>query len=155
MRSNSSSAHLQNYFRTQFNIPVDSNQYEGIYYGRVVQTDDTVAGQNPAPISRGNMTLVVPTLNPTTVWGPVPYPSDVSPPVGTICSVLFDKNATPYVIGFYGWTPHRTLYGSSNPPSSSTGHIGDYYIYTGTTGIKSMIFGPKTHSGWGSGTTIN
>lgn len=155
MRSNSASANVQNYLKTAFNIPVESNQYSGIYYGRVVQTDDSVANQTPAPIPKGQMTFVIQSINPSTVWGPAPYPTDVSPPIGTTCAVLFDSNSKPYVFAFYGWSPHQTLNGTSNPPSASIGHIGDYYIYTGSSVSKSMFFGPKTHSGWGSGTTIN
>ena len=95
MRSTSSSVNLQKLLRSQFNINVEAEQYTGTYYGVVQQTDFSVAGQAntnaPAPIPRGQMTFTIPSLSPSMVWGPIPYPGVENPPIGTITTITFDN----------------------------------------------------------------
>ncbi|MGB1041384.1 MAG: tail fiber domain-containing protein [Flavobacteriales bacterium] len=44
----------------------------------------------------------------------------------------------------------KTIYNGISSPSSSLGTVGDFYINTNT----SEIYGPKTVSGWGAGTSL-
>ena len=56
-----------------------------------------------------------------------------------------DKGAT----GAKGQDGSQFLSGTSTP-SSSLGNVGDFYFRTST----SVLYGPKTSSGWGSGTSL-
>lgn len=99
MRSNDAATLLQHTLKVSHGILASGKQFEGIYYGTVVQTDVS----NPGPITRGNMTITIPSLSGTNIWGPLPYPGNTAPPVGTTCSVGFGPNNVPIVITFYGW----------------------------------------------------
>jgi len=152
MRTNDSNTLLQAHHRNFSGIIAATGvQYSGVYYGVVAQTDASVANQSPPPITAGNLTITIPSLSGATqAWGPIPYPGAFAPPVGTTCSVGFNSSNQPVIMAFYGFTPGLVRYGSG-APSSSKGNVGDTYI--DITGQK--IYGPKTHSGWGSGSSYD
>ena len=152
MRTNDSNTLLQATLRNFSGIiGATGVQYSGIYYGVVAQTDATVSNQSPPPITAGNLTITIPALSGATqAWGPIPYPGSFAPPVGTICSIGFNSSNQPVILAFYGFTPGMFIYGSGTP-GSSKGNVGDTYM--DVSGLK--MYGPKTHSGWGSGTSYD
>ena len=99
MRSQDSNALLQHILKVDYGILSTGTQFEGIYYGKVLQTDASA----PGPITPGNMTFTIPALNSTQVWGPLPYPGSTAPPDGTVCVVGFGPNNSPVILGFTGW----------------------------------------------------
>jgi hypothetical protein len=100
MRTQDSATLFQHIAKTQYGILATGRQFEGIYYARVNQTDVS----SPGAVTAGNMTVVIPALNPNAVWGPMPYPGAYAPPVGTTCSIGFGPNNHPIALAFYGWT---------------------------------------------------
>jgi len=143
MRTQDADTILQHVLKVQYGVLSSGKQFEGVYYGVVLQTDATA----PGPITAGNMTFTIPAISGTQVWGPMPYPGEYPPPAGTVCAIGFGPNNQPIVLSFYGFTPGLFHYGSG-APSSSLGNIGDNYMDT----ANGEIYGPKTRSGWGSGT---
>ena len=146
MRTNDTNTLMQGRLKKTTNILSTGVQFTGLYYGNVVQTDATA----PGPITKGNMTITIPALSGTEVWGPIPYPGSVPPPAKTVCVVSFANNNQPIAIAFYGFTPGILLYGSG-VPSSSLGNIGDNYIDI----TNHKIYGPKVKTGWGSGSNFD
>ena len=97
MRSQDALTLLQHQLKWQGNIFASGRQFEGTYYGVVVQTD---ASTSDGAITAGNMTITIPNLSGAQVWGPLPYPGTASPPIGTICTLTFNTNNTPIVHSF-------------------------------------------------------
>ena len=143
MRSSDSATVIQNILKTQYGVLSSGRQFEGIYFGTVIATDVI----SPGHITKGNMTITIPSLSGTNVWGPLPYPGSIPPPKGTTCSVGFGPNNQPIVLAFYNFTAGLFHYGSG-APSSSLVNVGDNYM--DTSGHN--MYGPKKQSGWGSGT---
>lgn len=112
MRSNDASALVQAGLRNKTGILATATQYSGTYYATVIQTDASTAGQNPAPIPPGNMTITIPQLSGQKVWGPLPYPGSVAPPLGTKTTITFDPNNVPVVHSHVNWSPNVTPVGS-------------------------------------------
>lgn len=137
---------MQSRLKKTANILSTGVQFTGLYYGNVIQTDATA----PGPITAGNMTITIPALSGTEVWGPIPYPGSIPPPAGTTCVISFANNNQPIAISFYGFTPGLLRYGFG-APSSSLGNIGDNYIDV----ANHTIYGPKVQAGWGGGTNFN
>jgi hypothetical protein len=137
MRSNSSNSNLQQILRSQYNINVDAEQFKDIYYGTVLQTDAMVSGLTPPPIQAGSLTLIIPSINPNTVWGPVPYPGNIAPPAGTQAIVSFDSRQNPVVLGFIGWSPAGVPGPQGAPGTNGTnGTAATIAVGTTTTGAQ-------------------
>jgi hypothetical protein len=104
MRTGSSNAILQGILKTQYNILGDATQYSGSYYATVVQTNVT----QPSQIPTGQMTVIIPSIDATTVWGPYPYPGSTAPPVNTRCVVTFGQDGQPMVTSLINWSRPQT-----------------------------------------------
>jgi len=123
MRSTDSATLLQQTFKMSHNILTSGKQFEGVYYGTVVQTD----ASNPGPITAGNMTFTIPSLSGNNVWGPLPYPGETAPPNGTTCSVGFGPNNQPVILGFVGWS------GGGSDSGWSNASLGNSFVSAGVT----------------------
>ena len=124
-------------------ILVNVPQITGSYYATVLDSDVT----NHA-VAKGNMRVIIPSINPTDVWDDIPYHGAFPPPDGSTVTVAFQAASTnPIHTSSIGVTNEQLLYGTT-VPTASQGNNGDIYIDTAT----STIYGPKTPTGWGSGT---
>ncbi len=91
--------------RTQHHLMTIGEQVKGIYYAEVLQTDVSIGIMSGSPIPTGQMTVSIKTLNSSGVYGPMPYPGKIAPPVGTLCAVGFNASNNPVALCFYGWNP--------------------------------------------------
>ena len=140
MRSQDAFTLLQHQLKWQGNILSSGRQFEGTYYGVVIQTD---ASATDGSITAGNMTITIPSLSGTQVWGPLPYPGTVAPPNNTLCSVSFSTNNTPIVHSFVGFggsgsqgpQGSQGLNGAQGAqgPQGPQGVVGATGIYEGAT----------------------
>ncbi len=146
MRGPDSNAWLQAVVKNQFggtltSIPANT----GMFYAVVVDTDATNSS-----LETGLMRVKIPQINGQNPYPPTPYPGSTAPPAGTTAVVAFSGfGAVPMVLGFMNWQGSQFRMGSG-APASSLGSVGDTYLdYT-----ASVIYGPKTSTGWGTGHTI-
>lgn len=120
-------------------------QLTGVDYATVIDTDVT----NPA-IGKGNMKVIVPNVNPNDVWEEIPYFGKNPPAVGsTVIIGYHGQNAQIIALNNIGQNGQEFIYGTT-APTENVGIIGDVYLDTATA----YIYGPKTSSGWGTGTPI-
>jgi len=134
---------MQNQLKWQGNIFASGRQTEGTYYGTVVQTDASVTDGS---ITAGNLTFTIPSYSGTQVWGPVPYPGSVAPPVGTSCTVTFTPQNVPVIHGFLGFGNGSGAQGPQGPqgPQGAQGSQG-LQGYQGPQGATPSTVGD---SGW-------
>jgi hypothetical protein len=88
--------------RVQNKQMVVTKQNQGIFYATVLQTDKSISLGDGSPIPTGSMTVLIPSLNTTQVYGPMPYPGKIAPPLGSQCSVGFDAHGNPVALALYG-----------------------------------------------------
>lgn len=124
MRTTDQRMLLQGMLRTQYgNILSTVNQYDGLYYGVILDTD-----ASNSSLASGYARFTIPAIS-GDAWGPVPYPGLVAPASGVTCVVGFDhiKNE-PIIISYIGANPD--VY------ADKPGYYGSYYSNT-TQGIAS------------------
>ncbi|MBP7174287.1 MAG: hypothetical protein KBA33_09525 [Cloacibacterium sp.] len=110
-------------------------------------------------LSSNNQGVLIPriSLTSTTVASPVTSPATSL----MVYNTATINNVTP---GYYYWDGTQwvrfqmavagaggnTILNGTSAPVTTTGNVGDFYINTATN----QIFGPKTTSGWGVGTSL-
>ena len=151
MRSQDALTLLQHQLKWQGNIFASGRQFEGTYYGVVVQTD---VSTGDGAITAGNMTITIPNLSGTQVWGPLPYPGTSAPPIGTTCSLTFNINNTPIVHSFIGFGGAQGPQGPQGVGGTNA-YWGGFYDTTSQTGSTSSVNLVAIHNtAFGNGMTL-
>jgi hypothetical protein len=146
MRGTDSNAWLQAIVKTQMGgVLTASPANSGMFYAIVVDTDETNASLAP-----GTMRVNIPQVNGQQPYPPMPYPGAIAPPAGTVVVVAFSGfGPVPLALGFIGWQGNEFRLGFG-VPDAELGYIGDVYLDV----TDSIIYGPKSDTGWGTGYAI-
>lgn len=153
MRTTDPNTILHQKIKTEYGGYLSSvTSYTGVTYATIIDNYET----NPS-LQRGYVSISIGMMGgQAQMLRGIAHPGsyDNPPPAGTTVVIGYTANNDPIIIAYFGWSASssagNTLILGTGAPSPTTGNVGDIYIDE----AASYIYGPKTTSGWGTGTGL-